>query len=102
MAKVIISPEAVNDLRKANAYIRDELCDPDAAKRILGKLRKSIVALQTMPERGTSLDSVISVHTEFRFLVCERYRIFYLINGDTVEIVRILHTLQNYMNVLFE
>ncbi len=55
-----------------------------------------------MPERGKPLDSIISVHTEYRYLVCEHYRVFCLPNGDTVEIIRILHTLQNYMRVLFE
>ena len=101
MAKVIVSPEARKDLIKTNTYIRDELCSPDAAKRILGELRKAMLSLQNMPERGVPLDSVISVHTEFRFLICEHYRIFYIINGDTVEVIRILHMLQNYMNILF-
>ena len=102
MAKVIVSREARNDLINIQTYIRDELLSPDASKRILGELKKAIISLQDMPERGKPLDSVLSVHTEYRYLFCERYRIFYLSDGDTVEIIRILHTLQDYMRVLFE
>ena len=102
MAKIIVSREARNDLFNIQTYIRDELQGPDASKRILGELKKAIISLQDMPERGKPLDSIISVHTEYRYLVCEHYRIFYLSDGDTVEIIRILHTLQNYMQVLFE
>ena len=102
MAKVVVSPEARNDIISAAAYIRDELCNPDAAKRIVGELRKTITGLREMPARGISLDSIIAVHTEFRFLPCENYRIFYVLNDDTVEVIRIIHMRQNYMKVLFE
>ena len=83
MAKVIVSREARNDLINIQTYIRDELLSPDASKRILGELKKAMISLQDMPERGKPLDSVLSVHTEYRYLVCERYRIFYLSDGDT-------------------
>ncbi|MGI6174278.1 MAG: type II toxin-antitoxin system RelE/ParE family toxin [Christensenellales bacterium] len=102
MAKVVVLRAARNDLIHIQSYIRDELLNPDAARHVLGELRKAIANLQEMPDRGKPLDSVLSVHTEYRYLVCEQYRIFYLSNGDTVEIVRILHTLQDYMRVLFE
>ena len=102
MAKVVVSREARNDLISIQNYIRDELQSPDASRRILGVLKKAITGLQDMPVRGKPLDSILSVHTEYRYLVCERYRIFYLSAGETVEIGRIRHTLQDYMRVLFE
>ena len=101
MAKVIVSPAARDDLIGIRDYISDELADPDAALRILKLLRAGIEGLQDMPERGKPLDAVLSVHTDYRFLVCENYRIFYLCDGDQVEVVRVLHTLQDYMRALF-
>jgi len=101
MANVIVSPAARRDLIGIRDYISDELANPDAALRILKLLRTSIESLQDMPERGTPLDAVLSVHTDYRFLVCENYRIFYLCEGDQVEVVRVLHTLQDYMRALF-
>lgn len=101
MARVTVSPAARRDLIGIRDYITDELANPDAAARILKLLRDSIESLQDMPERGKPLDAVLSVHTDYRFLVCENYRIFYLCEGDQVEVVRILHSLQDYMRALF-
>ena len=97
MANVIVSPAARRDL----IGIRDEPANPDAAVRILKLLRTGIESLRDMPERGMPLDAVLSVHTDYRFLVCENYRIFYLCEGDQVEVVRVLHSLQDYMRALF-
>lgn len=101
MKNVIVSRMARADLIGIHDYIHDELSNPDAALRILGLLRQAIESLRDMPERGKPLDSVLSVHTEYRFLVCENYRIFYLFDGDRVEVVRVLHDLQDYMRALF-
>ena len=101
MANVIVSPAARRDLIGIRDYISDELANPDAAQRILKLLRASIEGLRDMPKRGMPLDAVLSVHTDYRFLICENYRIFYLCEGDQVEVVRVLHTLQNYMRALF-
>ena len=101
MARVIVSKEARNDLISICDYIRDDLANPDAAQRILELLKQSIYSLTEMPQRGTQLDAMLSVHTGYRFLVCEKYRVFYLCDGETVEVVRILHTLQDYMRALF-
>ena len=106
MANVIVSPAARRDLIGIRDYISDELANPDAAQRILKLLRTSIESLRDMPERGMPLDAVLSVHTDYRFLVCENYRVFYLCEvylceANQVEVVRVLHMLQDYMRALF-
>ena len=101
MASVIVSPAARRDLIGIRDYIGNEPANPDAALRILRLLRSSIESLGDMPERGMPLDAVLSVHTDYRFLVRENYRVFYLCEGDQVEVVRVLHTLQDYMRALF-
>lgn len=101
MANVIVSPAARRDLIGIRDCISYELANPDAAPSILKLLRTSIESLRDMSEGGTPLDAVLSVHTDYRLLVCENYRIFYLCEGDRVEVVRVLHTLQDYMRALF-
>ena len=101
MANVIVSQAARRDLIGIRDYISDELDNPDAAQRILKLLRTSIESLRDMPERGMPLDAVLSVHTDYRFLVCENYRVFYLCEANQVEVVRVLHMLQDYMRALF-
>ena len=101
MAEVIVSRLARNDLFHIRDYIQNELSNPDAALRIMAQLKQAMESLQTMPERGKPLDAILAVHTQYRFLVCESYRIFYLYDAQQVEVVRVLHTLQDYMRALF-
>ena len=39
MSKVIVSREARKDLEGIRAYIRDDLANPDATRRIIGELK---------------------------------------------------------------
>ena len=101
MAVVFVSKAARNDLAAIRTYIQEDLSNPDASRRIIQEMRRHIEALADMPERGKQLDAIISVHTEFRYLVCENYRVFYLYDENKVEVVRVLHILQDFMRALF-
>ena len=101
MARVTVSKEARRDLIAIHAYIRDELCNPSAAQRIMAELKKSMLELESFPGRGRPLDALIPVHTEYRYLVCENYCIFYLSTDEDVVIVRILHQRQDSLKALF-
>ena len=46
MAQVKFSEEAQRDLVSIHDYIRDDLCNPDAAKRIIACLKKIVQALE--------------------------------------------------------
>ncbi len=100
MARVFVSQEAQRDLRSIRSYIRDELCNPEAARRIIARLKKSIQTLDQFAGRGRPLDALIAVHTEYRYLVCEQYCIFYLESGDNVIVVRVLHQRQDCIQAL--
>lgn len=84
MAKVTLSKEAQRDIIAIRNYIRDELCNPSAAKHIIACLKKSIQSLEKFSGRGRPLDALLSVHTEYRYLVCENYCIFYLEDNERV------------------
>lgn len=101
MAQVTLSKEAQRDLVSIRNYIRDELCNPDAAKRVISSLKKGVQSLEKFPGRGRPLDALITVHTEYRYLVCENYCIFYLEGNDQVIVVRILHQRQDSLRALF-
>ena len=101
MPDVILSREAQRDLFAIRDHIRDELSNPDAAEDALRALKKAVQSLKDMPERGIALDKHLAVHTDFRFLICKSYKVFYLYDGNSVEIVRILHALQDFLRVLF-
>lgn len=101
MARVIVSKEARSDLVSIRDYIRDELLSPDAAQRILAELKKSISSLEHYPGHGKPLDALIAVHTEYRYLICENYCVFYVCMESTVLVVRILHQRQDSFRALF-
>lgn len=101
MARVVVSKEARKDLISIRDYILDELCNPSAAQRIIAELKKSVQSLERFPGRGRPLDALIPVHTEYRYLVCENYCIFYLCGEEEVLVVRILHQRQDSLKALF-
>ena len=101
MARVIVSKEARRDLINIRNYIRDELCNPTVAGRIIHELRAATQDLQNFPNRGRPLDAMLPIHTEYRYLPCENYCIFYLVNEDDVFIIRILHQKQDTLKALF-
>ncbi len=98
---IIVSKEARKDLVQIRQYISEELCNPDAAVRIMGLLKKSIASLSDFPGRGRPLDALIPVHTDYRYLICENYCVFYLSNDDDVVVIRILHQRQDCLRALF-
>lgn len=98
---IIVSKEARKDLVLIRQYIREELCNPDAAVRIIGMLKKSMASLSDFPGRGRPLDALIPVHTEYRYLVCENYCVFYLSNDSDIVVVRVLHQRQDCLKALF-
>ena len=78
-----------------------ELCNPDAAARIVNMIMDTVDLLVEQPFIGASLNSVVDVESDYRFLVCESYLAFYRIEGSGIYIDRVLHETQDYMRVLF-
>ena len=99
--KLQYSPEALKDLDDAWEYILLELCNPDAAERIVTMILNTVDLLCEQPFIGTELDAVVNVESDYRFLVCESYLVFYRVEGSFVFVDRVLHERQNYMHVLF-
>jgi len=100
MIRVTVSREARRDLVNIHKYISEELENADAAARIIHEMRKAMEDLQNFPGRGRPLDAMIPVHTEYRYLPCENYCIFYLENEESVVIVRVLHQRQDCLRAL--
>ncbi len=101
MYKISFSPEAVDDLKEIKQYIKDELCNEQAAKNTVAKILKKIKLLSDFPESGSSLSAIIGFDTDYRYLVCDNYIAFYRIENKNVLIVRVLYGRRNYMQILF-
>ena len=101
MYKISFSPEAVDDLKEIKQYIKDELCNEQAAKNTVAKILKKIKLLSDFPESGSNLSAIIGFDTDYRYLVCDNYIAFYRIEDKNVLIVRVLYGRRNYMQILF-
>ncbi len=101
MNKLKISPEAKNDLAQIKVYISQELCNPQAAENLVSNITKKIRGLSQYPEIGSPLSSILGIQTDYRFLVCANYLIFYRYEDGIVFVSRILYGKRDYMRILF-
>ena len=102
MAKLQLSPEVYDDLLSIKEYISSELENPDAALTTIKKITAAIRGLGTFPDRGAPLSSIIDLHTDYRFIICDSYLAFYRRDGDDVYVVRVLYGRRDYMKILFD
>ena len=100
MNKIHYSPEARNDLVSIKQYIG--VANSDAAKNTIIKITRKIRDLKQFAEIGSLLSSVIDIDTNYRFLVCGNYLVFYRIVVTNVYITRVLHSRRDYLAILFE
>lgn len=101
MNEIRFSPEAITDLQQTKAYITEELCNEQAAINTIANITKRIRMLADFPESGAPLSSIVDLETEYRFLVCANYTVFYRIENQTVNIIRVLYGRRNFMQILF-
>lgn len=101
MMKLRINPEVIEDIAEIKRYIREELCNPTAADRIAKRIVSAYKGLKTAPFIGAPLDSVLEVKTDYRFLVCGNYLIFYKVKDDIISIYRVMNDRRDYCRQLF-
>jgi len=95
------APEAEDDLARIKEYITEQLINPVAAASTAAKITKHVRKLEQFPEMGTPLSSITNLVTDYRFLVCANYLVFYRIDGNDVNIIRILYERRDYITTLF-
>ena len=101
MNKLKISPKAKDDLAEIKGYISQELCSPQAAVNLVAKIMKKIRGLSEHSGIGTPLSSVVDIQTDYRFLVCDNYLIFYRYEDGNVFISRILYGRRDYTRNIY-
>ena len=89
------SPVVQFDLEGIVNYVSDTLCAPQAAQKLLRKLRESIETLGEFPFSGKEL----KWKSGYRWTRVDNYMIFYTVeqNDKTVTIMRILYGASDYL-----
>lgn len=91
--KIEITDLAEQDLENAGDYIAYELKNPGAAEKTVSGIRKQIYLLADFPERNELDEDEILAELGVRKDYYRNYKIYYVIDVDTIYIVRILHML---------
>lgn len=91
--RIEITHLAEGDLENAVDHIANELQNPIAAQNTVKGIRKQINSLANFPERNELDEDEVLAEIGVRRDYYRNYKIFYIVEGDTIYIVRILHML---------
>lgn len=91
--KIKITELAEKDLERTGDYIAYELKNPTAAANTVRGIRKQINSLTNFPERNELDEDELLAEVGVRTDYYKNYKIYYVIDEDTIYIVRILHML---------
>lgn len=100
--KVLITQPAANDLQSIAGYIANELREPAAAKKLVGRIRDAVMSLAELPTRHALVaDGRLAVQG-IRKLIVGNYIIFYIVDerATIVTVVRILYSRRDWASLL--
>lgn len=91
--RIKITELAEQDLEHAGDYIAYELQNPTAAENTVRGIRIQINSLSDFPERNELDEDELLAGLGVRKDYYRNYKIYYVIDADTIYIIRILHML---------
>lgn len=94
-----INPVAITDLQQIKAYIAED--NPDVAEKLAGNIYTKNREASGISQMRISLSSRIVIKTDYLFLVCGMYLVFYKIEGKFVSVYRVLNGRRDYLSILF-
>ena len=94
------TPQARVDLLEIRRYISFDLHNETAAERITRAIFSASSKLKSFPQMGIALAEKINVQTDVRYIVSERYLIFYNIDENFISVLRVLDSRTNYLQTL--
>ena len=90
--EILISDKANEDMENIYKYITETLQAPLAAANQYDRIADAILTLEEIPERIRVMDSEPEHSKGLRPLIVDKYTVFFVIKGDTVNIVRVLYS----------
>lgn len=101
MHKLRINPVARRDLLEIKDYITNDLDNSNAAMNVVSKIIESYEKLKEFPFLGIELSSKINIKTDYRYLISDKYIVFYKADDVYITIYRILYAGRDYTRILF-
>lgn len=99
--KIIYKKAAIDDLLNTENYIINQFHNNQAAKKLKTNIVDTISLLKDNPYLGPKMSDRFNIDTSLRYLIVSKQIVFYDINEDNIEIIRILDSRQDYLSLLF-
>lgn len=100
MFKIMLTRKAIADIKNIYDYVYEDSPQNAAALKI--KILESIKYLERFPNMGRSLAGKVKITTEYRYMISEKYIIFYKLDNSLVKIYRVLSSDTDYIKILFK
>ena len=94
------SMEAKQDLIDIKRYIKYNLQEPNTAQKLITKIKREIDSLKDNPEMYSIIDDDIIKRFKIRKLIVDNYIVFYRINDENIQIVRVMYGRRNWIELL--
>ena len=94
------SMESKQDLIDIKRYIKYNLQEPNTAQKLITKIKKEIDSLKDNPEIYSIIDDDIIKRFKIKKLVVDNYIVFYRINDENIQIVRVMYGRRNWITLL--
>ena len=94
------SMESKQDLIDIKRYIKYNLQEPNTAQKLITKIKNEIDSLKDNPEMYSVIDDDIIKRFKIRKLVVDNYIVFYRINDENIQIVRVMYGRRNWITLL--
>lgn len=98
--QIHITQTAERDLNSALDYIEFVLKNPTAADHLLDVVEKEMFSLSDFPMSKALVDDPILQSWGIRFVTVNNYLAFYIVENNTVHIIRFLYGKRDWMTIL--
>ena len=102
--RIIVTPDAVDDMVELRNYIAEVLCAPNTALSYIRAVRKEIASLSEMPARYKPVDDEPWHSRGIRKFLVKNSFVYYRIDEEawTVYILNIIYTARDQLRALSE
>ena len=95
------APEALKDLQNVKLSIIDTFDNPKLAEDVVKDIFKETLRLEIFPYSGPEVEIGGSTKNGYRYLFCRKNYVFYRIEDDMVQVVRVLNEKQEFIRILY-
>lgn len=97
---LIISELAFEDLDGYLKYISENLSNPQAAKNLMNEFKSAFEIIRLFPLSCPLLNNELIKEQSLRKLIVKNFIALYVVEGNSVKIVRIIHMTKDYPSII--